>query len=222
MSSHPIPAERVVLVVDLDGELLAPLRVLEEVLLALNTWAEDDDLDPPDRRDPLHLPAPLADGEALAAVQRLQAALGPTQSLGPDRGRLLSPDGSYEHAPFSVVTLPAVDIEILSAAARALGHPALSADVADLVEDYARSFAVDPYARSRTDRAEFVSKVARVAGLLDLAPTEDTQLLTARLAANPPGLDLALTTAEEAAYQRTADRMNRLWSLGSGVDRYLY
>ncbi|PZU49474.1 MAG: LuxR family transcriptional regulator, partial [Arsenicicoccus sp.] len=40
--------------------------------------------------------------------------------------------------------------------------------------------------------------------------------------ANPPGLDLALTDEEEAAYVRTADRLNRMWALGSGVDRYLY
>ncbi len=42
-------------------------------------------------------------------------------------------------------------------------------------------------------------------------PTEDTQLLVARLSANPPGLDLALTDVEEAAYTGTIDRMKAMW-----------
>jgi hypothetical protein len=221
MTSEPLVEQRVILVVDLDGELLVPLTVAEEILLALAQWEADDLLDPPERA-PLRLPAPLANQEALAAVQRLYAALKPTQSLGPEHGRLLSPDGSYEHAPMSVLVLPAADIVTLSATAQALGHPALDPDVADLVVDFTRSLAVDPYARERASRTEFVSRLARVAGLLDLAPGLDTQLLVARLAANPPGLDLALTDAEEAAYRRTADRMNMMWADGSGIERYLY
>lgn len=221
MTSEPLAEPRVVLVVDLGVELLQPLAVAEEILLALSQWEADDLLDPPDR-DPLRLPAPLANQEALGAVQRLYAALKPTQSLGPEHGRLLAPDGSYEHAPMSVLTLPAADIQTLSATAQALGHPALDSDVADLVVDFTRSLAVDPYARERADRPSLVAGVARVAGLLDLAPTEDTRVLVARLAASPPGLDLAFTDAEEAAYRRTADRMNHMWSLGSGIERYLY
>jgi hypothetical protein len=222
MSSEPSPSdERVVLVVDLNGELLTPLQMLEEVLLALGLWEADDAEDPPER-DPLHLPAPLANRVALNAVKRLHAALRPTQSLGSEHGRLLGPDGICEHAPLSIVTLPVADIATLSATAQVLGHPALDPDVANLVVDFARSFAVDVHTRGRIDRPEFVSRVARVAGLLDLAPTEDTQLLIARLAANPAGLDLALTEAEEAAYRRTADRMHMMWADTSGIEPYLY
>lgn len=213
------PAVRTVLVPDLDGELLVPLRALEEVLLSLSLWEDDDREDPPTDREPVTLPAPLADGVALAAVQRLAAALGPTQSRGPELGRLLAPDGSYEHAALTVLELPAVDVETLSATAVALGHPLLDPDVADVVQTFAEQLG-DTY--QRVDRTELVSRVARLAGLLDLEATDDSRRLVERLQANPPGLDLALTDEEEAAYVRTADRLNRMWALGSGVDRYLY
>jgi hypothetical protein len=92
---------RVVLVVDLDGEPLAVLSVLEELLADLAAWEESDAADPPQHRTPLRLPAPLAGGVALTAVRRLATALEPTQCLGCARGRLLAPDGSYAHPSLS-------------------------------------------------------------------------------------------------------------------------
>ncbi|WP_241176161.1 LuxR family transcriptional regulator [Modestobacter sp. KNN46-3] len=213
--------QRTVLVVDLDGEVLPPLQTLEQLLLSLGQWEDDDRLDPPDR-EPLRLPEPLADRQALVTVERLWGLLRPTQGLGAEHGRLLAPNGTTEHAPLSVITVPTADIEILSATARFLGNPGLPSDIADLVTDLARSLNTDPYSRGRDDRTEFVSQIARLAGLLDLEVTEDTHLLIRRIAANRPDRDLALTDEEEAAYQRTADRMNRLWGLGSGISRYLY
>ena len=59
-----------VLVVELDGQPLAVLSVLEELLTDLAAWEESDATDPPHHRAPLRLPAPLA------AVRRLAAALG--------------------------------------------------------------------------------------------------------------------------------------------------
>jgi hypothetical protein len=47
-TGHPGPSDdtptgqRTVLVVDLDGEPLAPLRSVEEVLLRLGMWEDDD------------------------------------------------------------------------------------------------------------------------------------------------------------------------------------
>jgi hypothetical protein len=209
------PGRRTVLVPDLDGELLAPLRALEEILLSLSLWEDDDREDPPTDREPVALPAPLADGVALGAVQRLAGALRRTQSIGAERGRLLGPDGSYEHARLTVLELSGEDVAILSATAAALGHPLLDPDVADVVQTYAETY-------RRVDRTELVSLVARLAGLLDLEATADSRLLVERLSANPPGLDLALTDEEELAYVRTADRLNHMWALGSGIDRYLY
>ncbi|MDK3258949.1 LuxR family transcriptional regulator [Blastococcus capsensis] len=224
-TGHPGPSDetprrqRTVLVIDLDGEPLAPLRDLEEILLCLGTWEDDDRRGPSTETQPLRLPAPLADRVALAAVQRLLTALAPTQSRGPGCGRLLAPDGRYEHAPLTVLTLPAADIHLLSATAAALGHPRLNADIAELVDAHAEQLAGG---YRRIDRTELVSLLARLAGLLDLSPTYDTRLLTTRLRATPPGTDCVLRDAEEAAHARTADRMNRLWAHGSGIDRYLY
>ncbi|MPQ96700.1 LuxR family transcriptional regulator [Modestobacter sp. I12A-02628] len=213
-------AERTVLVVDLDGEFLPPLATLEELLCALATWESDDEEDPPLERQPLQLPAPLAGQVALGAVQRLIEALTPTQSLGPEHGRLLAPDGSHARAPLSVLVLPLADIRTLSLTAQALGNPGLDRDVAGVVDGYAHTLSTDP--RHPVHRTELVSQIARVAGLLDLADTEQTQLLVARLSGNPPGRDLALTRAEEAAYDHTADRMNAMWGLGSPATRIFY
>jgi hypothetical protein len=204
MSTAPTGEEqlgrRVVLVLDLVGQPLADLAA----------WEESDATDPPQHRAPLRLPAPLAGGVALAA------ALGPTQCLGWERGRLLAPDGSHAHPPLSVLTLPSADIAVLSATAAALGRPGLEPDLVDVLTAYADRL-TDQLAGRHTpaDRAGFVARIAALAGLLDLAPTAATQLLIARLAASPPGLDLALTDAEEAAYAATAARINTLWAAGS-------
>jgi hypothetical protein len=79
-----------VLVVDLDGELLAPLRVAEEILLCLGMWEDDDRENPAADPEPLRLPVPLAGRVALGAAQRLLSALAPTQSRPPGCGRLLA------------------------------------------------------------------------------------------------------------------------------------
>lgn len=223
-TDHPRPSgtpagQRTVLVVDLDGDLLAPLRATEEILLTLGAWEDDDRENPAADTEPLRLPAPLAGRVALATVRRLLTALAPTQSRAPGDGRLLAPGGRYEHAPLSVLTLPAVDIDILSATAAALGHPGLDPDIADLVDTFAGQLG-DCY--RRTDRTGLVSLLARLAGLLDLACTDDARLLTARPRGTPPGADCVLSDAEEAAYARIADRMNHMWAHGSGIDRYLY
>ncbi len=220
MSTAPTGEERlgrrVVLVVDLDGQPLAVLSVLEELLADLAAWEESDAADPPQDRAPLRLPAPLAGGAALAAVRRLADALQPTQCLRWERGRLLGSDGSYAHPPLSVLTLPSADIAVLSAAAAALGRPGLEPDLVDVLTAYADRLTVQLAGRhTPADRAGFVARIAALAGLLDLAPTEATQLLVARLSASPPGPDLALTDAEEAAYAGTLDRMTAMWPHGS-------
>jgi len=56
--------------------------------------------------------------------------------------------------------------------------------------------------------------------LLDLELTEDARLLLPRLRASLAG-DIVLTPAEDAAYNRTVDRINTMWS-GSVIDRWAY
>jgi hypothetical protein len=208
---------RMVLLPDLGDQLLAPLAVLEELLTDLGVWEDEDAADPSQAGWALWLPAPLAGRVALGVVWRLRAALTPSQFLGVKCGRLLRSAGG-EHAPLSVVVLAARDIAVLSATARALGHPGLDADVAGLLDAYAHQ---DGHSRGRKDRAGFIARLAAIAGLLDLAPTEQSRLLVTRLAAGR-SWDLALTEAEEDAYAHTVARVTRMWSLGCDLPWRLY
>jgi hypothetical protein len=212
------PGCRMVLVPDLGAELLAPLAVLEELLTDLAAWEDEDTVDPLPARQALRLPAPLAGRVALAALGRLRAAITPGQFLGCECDpRLRSAGGEYP--PLSVVALAAGDIAILSAAAQALGHPGLNADVAGLLDAYVLQ---EDQPCGEEGRAGFIARLAAIAGLLDLAPTEQTRLLIARLTTRWPGRNRALTTAEEAAYAHTVIRMNRMWSLACHLPWHLY
>lgn len=66
-----------------------------------------------------------------------------------------------------------------------------------------------------------VEQLARALGVLDLAVTDDTRLLVGLLEV-APGADVVLTPAQEAAYDRLADRINVMWAGGSVIDRWLY
>jgi hypothetical protein len=212
------PGWRVVLVPDLGAQLLGPLAVLEELMADLAVWEDEDATDPFRARQALWLPAPLAGRVALAAVWRLRAGLTPSQFLGPNRARLRGPKGD-ECLRLSAVVLAAMDIALLSATAQALGHPGLDADVAALLNAHASQ---EDQPCGREHRAGFIARLAAIAGLLDLAPTEQSRLLTARLTARRARRDRALTEAEQAAYAHTVDRMIRMWSLGCDLPWHLY
>lgn len=66
-----------------------------------------------------------------------------------------------------------------------------------------------------------VESLSRALGVLDLAATEDTVLLTARLQVDA-ATDVVLTPSEDAAYARLVDRINTMWANNSGIDRFLY
>jgi hypothetical protein len=101
------------LIPDLDDELSHVLYQVEELLLTLAVWEED-------AADPVTLPAPLAHRAALDALNRVQAVISPTQSRT-DRptpgGRIVGPDGHYEHRPLRLVRLDPRDVDVLGAAA---------------------------------------------------------------------------------------------------------
>jgi len=205
---------RLVAVPDLDEDLTAAFGDVEELLLTLR-WQEEEDPDGSVR----HPPA-LAGAVALQALRRVADTVRATQ-IKPETwtgGRVLGPDGRYEHTPLRFVRLRAADIAALSAAAAALGEPVRSEEVAEALRMHAVHRPADPGAADPV--TGLVSLVARVAGLLDLAWTGDAELLRARF--EHPAGDVVLTVAEEAAYQRTVTRLNGMWALGSGLDRFVY
>jgi hypothetical protein len=104
---------------DLDDELTAALAHVEELLLEVAAWEDDD----PDTA----WPPPLAGAQALAAVRRIWDAVAPAQGERAAKagrtGRLLAPDGRYEHAPLRLVDVGQADIDALAAAAAVFGTP---------------------------------------------------------------------------------------------------
>jgi len=209
--------ERVVVLPDLDEEFTAALGEVEELLLTLR-WQETGDPD-----DLVVHPAALGGGVALQALRRVADTVRPTQT-DPDTatgGRLLGPDGRYEHVPLRFVRVRAADVDALSAAAAALGEPVRTEAVSDALRLHAGYRAQD---RAFPDPdAALVALVARLAGVLDLEWTRDTELLRARLG-QPVGAggDVVLTAAEETAYQRVITRFNQMWTLADPVDRFTY
>jgi len=209
--------ERVVVLPDLDKEFTAALGEVEELLLTLR-WQETGDPD-----DLVAHPAALGGGVALQALRRIADTVRPTQT-DPETatgGRLLGPDGRYEHVPLRFVRVRAADVDALSAAAAALGEPVRSEAVSDALRLHAGHRAQD---RAFPDPdAALVALVARLAGVLDLEWTRDTELLRARLEqpVDTAG-DVVLTAVEETAYQRVVTRFNRMWTLADPVERFTY
>lgn len=203
------------LVPDLDDELTVALASVEELLLTLAAWEDED--------PGLGLPVPLAGRVALQATGRLWAALAPTQgdrALQAGRtGRLFGPDGRYEHLPFRLAEVDTGDVAALAAAARELGSPSASDAVRDAVEAGA-DMAYGGH--DETSCEQLVMRVAQIAGLLDLAETADSTVLRTLLEAAGPNGDVVLTADADAAYQRLAARFNQMWALGSGQSRFLY
>lgn len=196
-----------------DDDVLGVLRNLEEVLLAL-CWTGDPDYDIPD------LPPLLAGRRPLEAVRRLMDALGPSQHLddAPRPGRLLAPDGRYEHTPLVPVEVAEQDLALLAQTAQVLGAAGPHTDVAEVLqENYdhrATQFPKPPR------EASLVELVARLHGTLDLEVTDDVTMLLPVLRRAMTG-DAVLTVEQEAAYQRTADRINAMLT-GSALDRWAY
>ncbi len=209
--------ERVVVLPDLDKEFTAALADVEELLMTLR-WQETGDPD-----DLVVHPAALGGGVALQALRRVADTVRPTQT-DPDTwtgGRLLGPDGRYEHVPLRFIRVRATDVDALSAAAAALGEPVRTEAVTDALRLHAGHRAQD---REFPDPdAALAALAARVAGVLDLEWTRDTELLHARLEQPVDAAgDVVLTAAEETAYQRVVTRFNRMWTLADPVDRFTY
>jgi hypothetical protein len=208
-------ATRSVLLPDLDIDLTHAMTALEELLLAYAAWEEDDD------GEPAELPAPLAGCAALEALQRLWEAIAPTQGeraiKAGTTGRLLASNGQYEFVPLRIMEVDQADIDTLAATARVLGDPHAPTVVHEVLADADGQPMV-----GGMSAGELVMRTAQLAGLLDLADTDDTKQLRERLAAAGPADDVVLTRDEEDAYRRTVDRLNAMWALGDPLARFIY
>jgi len=214
MTDQTDNSDRARLIPDLDDELTAALAHIEELLLEVGAWEEDD----PDTT----WPAPLAGQMALAAVRRIWDAVAPTQgdrAVAAGRtGRILAPDGNYEHMPLRLADVDPADVAQLAAAAAVFGDPHAPDFIREALEHGA-----DIAYHADDDQAciRLVMTIAQLAGLLDLAPDRDSEIL-AELLPDDAAADLVLSPAGEAAYQRYAARANHMWSLGDPLARYLY
>jgi hypothetical protein len=204
---------------DLDDELTAALSLLDEALSQLAGWIADR-VEIDGQAEPPTWPAPLADRSAVEAFARVAGVLRATQGIE-GRLRWIAPDGIYEHVPLRFVHLDESDLDTLAAAAHELGralHP--GAGASDEL-DQALETAGDAAGVSATD---VVSTLARLHGLLTLAPTDDCTRLyaAAQRAIATDEHHLELTAALEVAYQRTVGRLNGMWTLGDPLARFVY
>lgn len=210
------------LIPDLDDELCHALGQVEELLLTLSVWEDDPD-------GAVELPGPLAGRVALQALNRVQDVIAPTQTRTgrpkPSGGRLLDPDGRYEHRPLRLVAIDPNDLRVLGEAAAQLGralatnpHGELAEAIAAGAEAAASTFGPTP------QPVELVEALARALGVLDLDATDtagDTKVMV-ELLHTAAGADVTLSPVSEAAYQRLADRYNAMWADRDGIDRFLY
>lgn len=205
------------LIPDLDEEITTALVQAEELLLEVAAWEEEDPKTP--------WPAPLADGEALAAVHRLWDAIDPVQGGGARdaglTGELRAPDGRYEHVPLRLADVDDADVARLAETAKIFGAPDAPHHVATALEHTADSLYGDLRPDGDTPRARLVMTLAKIAGLLDLAPDYDTALLT-RIIAGQRDDTIILTPDAEAAYQRFSRRANAMWALSDPLRLYEY
>ncbi len=174
--------------------------------------------------------APLVLSEPAEAVARLHRAVVASQGLSgqPGRGRLLAPDGHYEHLPMSQVEIDPGDIDVVAEAMDLVGTCPAPQAVTDAAEAVASDL-IRPLLGCLAfvaDRAATFCHLQRAVALLqvtapgDTAP--DTAVLRWPLTLAASGLDVALTEAQEGAYQRLASRFNAIWADGSALDAFLH
>jgi hypothetical protein len=133
---------------------------LEELLLTLALWEDEG----------AELPDAIAGRAALDALDNVYDAVRPTQSedeANPVPGRLLAPDGRYEHVPVRFVRIAGEDLSTLEHAAQVL--LAGAGETAEAIEQHVQAHGVN--------RTELVGSVSRLISVLGLAWDEDVRLL---------------------------------------------
>lgn len=193
--------ERLRILPDTDGEVAHHLSQLEEVLLQLQPYDEEDD------------PAPAGLGpDALEALRRILQAVLATERTAAVQ---LLAGGNFELVPLRVVDLDPADLTTVGGAIAALGHALLVKD--ELVTDIVENFSVGPHQTPN----DLVASFARTHGILDLAPDDDTRTLADLITGAGTG-PVVLTSRQEAAYERLTGRALAMFHLNDPLARFLY
>jgi hypothetical protein len=186
---------------------------IEEPLLLQIAGAEEADRQ---GEQPYVLPAPIADGVALAAWDRVHHAVRHRRTP-PTGYRLLAPGRGYQHRRLHVAAVRTSDLEVLERALQMLLRALLPDDEPDLT-DLLAEIAID----YSTSPVNMVGELARVLAVLRLASEEATAVLVAALTTKSASVadDVVLTDEQESAYQQTVRRMNRLLAAANPIDLY--
>ncbi|MFE0156607.1 hypothetical protein ACFWY5_56440 [Nonomuraea sp. NPDC059007] len=199
---------RTVLLPDLDTEILHVLSRLVELLRTYAAWEDNSE----DNTSPL--PTLLAGKVALRALRRIWTNVALTQGeyavTTGHTSRMVSPDG-HECLPLRAAVVRQDDLDVLSATAMALNDRGAGDMVAEGLQD------CDLFTHG-----DLAADSARLAALLNLADTPDTELLQRLLSSKGPAADTVFTPSEYEAYLTTITRINRAWSHGRGLRLWLH
>jgi hypothetical protein len=201
------------LIPDLDDELTTALAHVEEMLLSVAAWEHEE--------PEITWPDPLTQRYALAAVRRVWDAVAPTQGHRAairHTGRIFAPDGRYEHIPLRLAAIHPGDPAILADAVAAFTDPDAPDRVRQALEHGAEIAYGDDSDQSCT---RLLAVTGRLAGLLSLAPDQDSELLAA-LITTDPSRDIVLSAGAEAAHRRYATRANQIWQAGDLLHLWEY
>jgi len=195
---------RTIALPDTQGEVVFELDRLEELLLMLGGWEEEDHLD---------LPDPVGSRVALEAVQRVSSAVHAAERAG--AAQPIAPDGRFELVPITWVEVSDDDLADLAALCQLFGRALIGAGdeiVGEALSEVAK--------QAKLTSEAMVSRFAQLHGLLDLDTHEDVAVLAHRL---PAGADrVVLDDRELAAYHHIIGQVEGLWHLEDPLAKYLY
>ena len=206
---------KVLLIPDLGTDITDVLETLDQALTRVRR--EDSARgEPPTVRNPPVTPLQKT-------VRNLLRGISPSQGSKAKRarlGKIFAPDGKYQHVSFRVVVLDGVDIARLRTAAAELQDPRIRAALHDVLRDPPMDHELGTDGVNRVDG--LIRRVKCLADLLALERDTDSDLLTSLISAPDRGEDLILTPDQEAAYQRTATRINDAWDESDPAYRTTY
>jgi hypothetical protein len=225
-------------------ELAAICAGAEDLLLTLAVAEEDSAEDPA----PWVLPAPIRGRQALDTLHRVMAelrdtvdglALPPVEPSDSTRPRLFSDE--RERVPLRAVQIAIGDRRMLAAAVgqlqlalspaarRGIDNPwerKRLSDLAELLEQIEDSeqAATSSYGQPKRDGdTSVVQQLARLSGLLNLPPDDDTTLLVGIVRTSAEsGADAHLTPSQTTAYGKTVTRLNTVLTGGDPLARWVY